>query len=103
VPLATAAAPGPVGFEGEPVMEGTVALPDGVARILPDMEADALLPEAVAEADPEDLGISVAVHQCKLHALRGVYRDLVGRWSYMLLPILSSRMQRKRDSCTYQL
>jgi hypothetical protein len=59
-----AAAPEPVGFKGEPVAEDAVTLPDGVTRTLPDMVADALLAEAVAEVDPEDLGISVAVHQC---------------------------------------
>lgn len=62
VPLAPATAPVPVGLEGDPVTEGTVALPDGETTMLPDTVAEALLPDAVADADAaaEDLGTSVA-------------------------------------------
>jgi hypothetical protein len=61
------APPAPVA-EGLKVV-GTVALPDGWRMMLPLTVADALLPdavaEAVAEADPDDLGTSVAGCSCQ--------------------------------------
>jgi hypothetical protein len=58
VPLAPAA-PAPVGLMGDPVMEGLVELPEGMTIMLPEAVA---LPDAVgeAEADPEEVGTSVA-------------------------------------------
>lgn len=41
-------------------MEGLVELPEGITIMLPEAVAEALLPDEVAEADPEEVETSVA-------------------------------------------
>jgi hypothetical protein len=103
VPLAPAADPEPVGFEGVPVIEGALELPDGTTMTLPDPVADALLPDAVAEADPEDLGISVARGKCKPLFLLHDGGTPKNQCPHLLhLTLLLSMHGTRIDGCTYK-